>query len=81
MDFRNVINEYEYGFNNTTEKFKKFFGAMVLEEDFNAEHLELIQDLFSMLKLSNELIVAQAKTIQEIKVKVDTLLDDKTELG
>lgn len=77
MELKTIANEYAEGVKKTTEEFKKFFGAMVLEEDFEPEHLEMLQNMFGMIELSNKLIVAQAQTIQEINEKLDRLLMEK----
>lgn len=72
-DLKIVANEYAKGVERMTEDVKKQFGAMVLEEDFEPEHLELIQKVFGIIELSNRLIVMQAETIQEINEKLDKL--------
>ena len=77
MELKTIANEYAEGVKKTTEEFKKFFGTMVLEEDFEPEHLEMLQNMFGMIELSNKLVVAQANTIQEINEKLDKLLADK----
>ncbi len=77
MELKTIANEYAEGVKKTTEEFKKFFGTMVLEEDFEPEHLEMLQNMFGMIELSNKLVVAQANTIQEIDEKLDRLLETK----
>ncbi len=77
MELNVIANEYAEGVKKTTEEFKKLFGAMVLEEDFEPEHLEMIQGLFGMVELANKLVVKQAETIQEINEKLDKLLGTK----
>lgn len=76
MDLITVANEYEMGVKSMSEELKKLFGEMVLEEDFDPEHLGLIQKLFGMVEMSNRLVVEQAKTIQEINNKLDKLLEN-----
>ena len=39
MDLITVTNEYEKGVKSMSEELKKLFGEIVLEEDFNPEHL------------------------------------------
>ena len=77
MELKTVVNEYAEGVKKTTEEFKKLFGSMVLEEDFEPEHLGLLQNMFGLIELSNRLIVKQAETIQEINEKMDMLLVEK----
>ena len=77
MELKTIANEYAEGVKKTTEEFKKFFGTMVLEEDFEPEHLEMLQNMFGLIELSNKLVVAQANTIQEINEKLDLLLETK----
>ena len=77
MELKTIAVEYAEGVKKTTEEFKKFFGAMVLEEDFEPEHFEMLQNMFGMIELSNKLIVAQANTIQNINDKLDMLLVEK----
>lgn len=77
MELNTIANEYAEGVKKTTEEFKKLFGAMVLEETFEPEHLGMIQNLFGTLELGIKLIVKQAETIQEIKEKMDKLLKNK----
>lgn len=72
-DLKNIANEYAKGVEKMTEDVKKQFGAAVLEEGFEPEHLELIQNMFGMIELSNRLVVAQAEMIQEINEKLDKL--------
>ena len=77
MELNTIANEYAEGVKKTTEEFKKLFGAMVLEESFEPEHLGMIQNLFGTIELANKLIVKQAETIQEINGKLDRLLETK----
>jgi hypothetical protein len=77
MELKTIANEYAKGVEKTTDEFKKFFGAMVLEERFEPEHLEMIQNLFGVIDKANKLIVKQAETIQEINEKLDKLLENK----
>ena len=77
MELKTIAIEYAEGVKKTTEEFKKFFGTMVLEEDFEPEHLEMLQNMFGLIELSNKMVVAQANTIQEINEKLDKLLEDK----
>lgn len=72
-DLKNIANEYAKGVEKMTEEVKKQFGAVVLEDTFEPEHLELIQNMFGMIELSNRLVVAQAEMIQEINEKLDKL--------
>lgn len=76
MDLITVANEYAEGVKGMSEELKKLFGEMVLEEDFDPEHLGLIQKLFGMVEMSNKLVVAQAKAIQEINNKLDKLTEN-----
>ena len=75
MDLRKTVSEYVAGVEKMTEECKKLFGAMVLEEDFEPEHLELLQNMFGMLEVSNRLVRDQANTICEINEKLDKLLE------
>lgn len=75
MDLIKAVNEYTEGVEKMTEECKKMIGVMVLEEDFEPEHLNMLQNMFGMIEVSNRLVVEQAKTIQEINEKLDKLLD------
>ena len=72
-DLKVIANEYAESVEKMTDELKKQFGAVVLEEDFEPEHLELLQSLFGMIEQSNALIVAQAETIHAINDKLDKL--------
>ena len=66
-DLRVATREYVDGTEKVVEKLKKKVGELVLEEDFEPEHLELLQNAFGLIEASNRLIEAQAITICEIK--------------
>lgn len=74
MDLIKTANEYVEGVKKTTEDVKKMFGAMVLEEEFEPEHLELLQNVFGLLETSTRLVHDQASVIHEINEKLDRLL-------
>lgn len=73
-DLKITAIEYAAGVKKLTEDGKKLFGAMVLEENFEPEHLELLQNVFGMLETSTRLVCEQAIMIQEINDKLDRLL-------
>ena len=77
MDLKYTVKEYVDGVEKMTEEMKKLFGAMVIEEEFEPEHLELLQKMFGMIEVSNRLVRDQAYTIQEINDKLDKLLENK----
>ena len=77
MDLRTTAHEYVEGTKKMTEEFKKLFGEMVLEENFEPEHLALLQNMFGMIEVSTRLVKAQAETICEINNKLDRLLETK----
>lgn len=81
MELNVAVVEYVEGTKRMTEQFKKKFGEMVFEEEFDPEYLELFQNLFKMVEASNNLIQAQAMTIHEINKKLDRLLETKQRAG
>lgn len=77
MELKTTAKEFVEVSKKTTEEFKKFFGTMVFEGDFEPEHLEMLQNLFGTIELLNKLVATQAEMIQEINEKLDKLSESK----
>lgn len=76
-ELKTTANEFVVATKKMTEDLKGLLGGMVLESDFEPEHLALLQNAFSMLEVSTELVYAQACMIHEISGKLDRLLEAK----
>ena len=77
MELKTIANEYAEDVKKMTEQFKKKFGEMVFDDDVDTDVLELMRNMFNLIDVSTQLVVAQSNAIQEINEKMDMLLVEK----